>query len=147
MTRLLGDVASMVLWILLALLVTRLSSLSNLTLAYEAVEVPNGGTIAGRVVFTGPIPQLPPLVITKDQDVCGTAAAPEMLLVSADNRGVKDTVIALEGISQGKAPTVSKPTLDNRECRLVPRVQAVMAGTEMVIQNSDPFLHTTRGRL
>jgi hypothetical protein len=39
-----------------------------------------------------------------------------------------------------------KPTLDNRQCALVPRVQAVMVGTEMVIQSSDPFLHTTRGR-
>jgi hypothetical protein len=30
---------------------------------------------------------------------------------------------------------------------MAPRVQAVMVGTELVIQNSDPFLHTTRGRL
>jgi hypothetical protein len=147
MTRLLGDVASMVLWIVLALLVAHLGSLSAPALAYEVVEVHNGGTIAGRVVFTGPMPQLPSLAITKDQDVCGTVASPETLLVSADNRGVKDAVIALEGITQGKAPTISKPALDNRECRLVPRVQAVMVGTEMVIQNSDPFLHTTRGRL
>jgi Polysaccharide lyase family 4, domain II len=137
----------MVLWIVLALLVAHLGSFSTITQAYEVVEVHDGGAIAGRVVFRGPIPQLPSLAITKDQDVCGPAASPEMLLVSADNRGVKDTVIALEGISQGKAATVSTPTLDNQQCRLVPRVQAVMVGTEMVIQNSDPFLHTTRGRL
>jgi hypothetical protein len=30
---------------------------------------------------------------------------------------------------------------------MAPRVQAVMVGTELIIQNSDPFLHTTRGRL
>jgi len=28
-----------------------------------------------------------------------------------------------------------------------PHVQAVVLGAEMTIQNSDPFLHTTRGRL
>src|SRR5262249_10346367 len=115
-------------------------------IAYEAVEVHDGGTITGRVVFTGPIPHLPPLVITKDQDVCGTTASPQMLLVSVDNQGVKDTIIAVEGITTGKAPTVYKPILDNRQCTLVPHVQAVTLGTEMVIQNSDPFLHTTRGR-
>jgi hypothetical protein len=146
MSCLLGDVVSMVRWIVFALLMAYLGSLTDLTLAYEAVEVPNGGTITGRVGFTGPLPQLPPLLITRDQDVCGTAASPQMLLVSAANQGVKDTVIAVEGLTKGKVPAADKPTLDNRECALIPRVQAVVVGTEMVIQSSDPFLHTTRGR-
>jgi hypothetical protein len=132
--------------IVLALLMMWLGMPTGRVLAYEVSEVQDGGTIAGRIVFAGPIPHLPPLVIAKDQDVCGTAASPQMLLVSADNRGVKDAVIAVEGLSKGKAPTVDKPSLDNRKCVLVPRVQAVMVGTGMVIQSSDPFLHTTRGR-
>jgi hypothetical protein len=134
-------------WIVLTFLVVHLVSLSASVLSYEVVEVQNGGTIAGRVVFVGPIPHLPDLVIARDQEVCGTVAAPQMLLVSAQNRGVKDTVIALEGMHRGKASTADRPTLDNRNCVMVPRVQAVMVGTELVIQNSDPFLHTTRGRL
>jgi Carboxypeptidase regulatory-like domain len=147
MTCLLGAVASMVRWIVFALLMTHLGSLADRILAYEAVEVSDGGTITGRVVFTGPLPHLSPLVITKDQDVCGTAASPQMLLVSAANQGVEDTVIAVEGLTKGKVPAADKPTLDNHKCTLVPRVQAVMVGTELEIQNSDPFLHTTRGRL
>jgi hypothetical protein len=141
-----GDVAPMRPQIVLALLMIGLGISAVRVLAYEVSEVQNGGTIAGRVVFTGPIPHLPPLVITKDQDVCGPAASPQMLLVSTDNRGVKDTVIAVEGITRGKVPAADKPTLDNHKCALVPRVQAVMVGTELVIQSSDPFLHTTRGR-
>ena len=138
----------MVLWIVLALLVMHLGSLSEIALSYEIVEVQAGGTIAGRVVFLGPIPHLPDLVISqKDQEECGTAASPQMLLVSAEHRGVKDTVIALDGIRQGKAPIAHKNTLDNRQCVMVPRVHAVMVGSELVIQNSDPFLHTARGRL
>jgi Carboxypeptidase regulatory-like domain len=134
-------------WIVLALLLVHLGSLADPALSYEVVAVENGGTIAGRVVFIGPIPRLPDLIIAKDQEVCSTVAPAQMLLVAAENRGVKDTVIAVEGIRRGKAPTAPKPTLDNRTCMMVPRVQAVMAGTELVIQNSDPFLHTTRGRL
>jgi hypothetical protein len=137
----------MVYWIILALLAVHLGSLSETALAYEIVAVEDGGTVAGRVVFVGPIPSLPNLLISKDQEVCGTATPAQMLLVSAANRGVKNTVIALEGIDRGKAPTAQQPMLDNRMCVMEPRVQAVMVGTMLVIQNSDPFLHTTRGRL
>jgi Polysaccharide lyase family 4, domain II len=133
-------------WIVLALLVIWLGIPASRGLPYEVSAVQDGGTIAGRIVFAGPIPHLPPLVIAKDQDVCGTVASPQMLLVSADNRGVKDAIIAVQGLSKGKPPTADKPSLDNRKCALVPRVQAVMVGTEVVIQSSDPFLHTTRGR-
>jgi hypothetical protein len=134
-------------WIVLTLLTIYLGVPVGQGLAYEVSAVQNGGTVAGRVVFAGPIPELSPLIITKDQDVCGTAAPPQMLLVSMAHRGVKNTVIALEGIDRGKAATAPQPTLDNRSCTMFPRVQGVMLGTEMIIQNSDPFLHTTRGRL
>jgi Polysaccharide lyase family 4, domain II len=137
----------MVRWIALALLSVCLGIPAHSVLAYEVSEVQNAGTIAGRVVFVGPIPSLPPLLITKDQDVCGTDTSPQMLLVSMENRGVENTVIALDGITQGKAPTARQAGLDNRNCGMNPRVQALMVGTEMVLQNSDPFLHTTRGRL
>jgi Polysaccharide lyase family 4, domain II len=133
--------------IIFTLLIIYLGFPAGRALSYEVTEVQNGGTIAGRVVFAGSIPQLPSLVITKDQDVCGTVASPQMLAVSPQNQGVKDAVIAVEGITQGKAPTAHQPTLDNRDCMMIPRVQAIMVGQQMVIQNSDPFLHTTRGRL
>jgi hypothetical protein len=133
--------------IVLALLVVYLGFPSAPALSYEVVELQKSGTITGRVSFAGPIPRLPSLVISKDQEVCGETAPPQMLVVAPQDRGVKDTVIALQGIAQGKAPPTHKPTLDNRGCTMIPRVQAVMVGTELVIQNSDPFLHTTRGRL
>jgi hypothetical protein len=115
--------------------------------AYEAVDVHEAGTITGRVVFVGTTPSLPVLRLTKDQESCAAAASPQALLISHGNQGVKNTVISLEGISRGKAPSSERPVLDNQNCILTPRVLAVMAGTEIVIQSSDPFLHTTRGRL
>ena len=94
--------------IVLALLMIWLGVPTSRVLAYEVIEVRNGGMIAGRIVFAGPIPHLPPLMIAKDQDVCGTVASPQTLLVSADNRGVKDTVIAVEGLTKGKSPAAYK---------------------------------------
>lgn len=141
------DGTSMVLRIVLAFLMVHLAILACRVSAYEINEAPHPGTITGRVVLAGSVPHLASLVISKDQDVCGTTASPQMLLVSTENRGVRDTVIALTGMTQGKLPPAHKPTLNNRDCLLTPHVQAVMVGTEVMIQNSDPFLHTTRGRL
>jgi hypothetical protein len=128
------------------LLIGLLWGLPAAALAYEVVDVPDGGVIAGRVIFAGAVPSLPPLILYKDQDVCAAAASPQMLLVASATGGVENTVVALEGISRGKGPPAHKPSVDNHHCMLIPRVQAVMVGTELVIQNSDPFLHTTRGR-
>ena len=134
-------------WVIVTLLIGLLSSCADKALAYDVVEVSDGGSIVGRVRFVGPIPHLPALIVSKDREACAAAAAPQMLLVSADSGGVKDTVIALENITRGKAPPAHQPSLDNRDCMLIPRVQAVMVGTEIVVRNADPFLHTTRGRL
>ncbi|MBI3329987.1 MAG: hypothetical protein HYZ81_25175 [Nitrospinae bacterium] len=134
-------------WIVPALLLPLLQSLPAAAPAYEVVDVRDGGNIAGRVIFAGNIPSLPPLFLLKDRELCAAAASPQMLRISREDRGVKDAVISLEGITRGKAPPSDKPILDNRDCVLTPRVLAVMVGTEIVIQNSDPFLHTMRGRL
>ncbi|MBI3325903.1 MAG: hypothetical protein HYZ81_04270 [Nitrospinae bacterium] len=129
------------------LLFVLLQTLPAAAFDYAVRDVHDGGKIVGRVRFVGTIPELPPLFLLKDQEVCAAAASPQMSLVSRENGGVKNTVIALEGITRGKAPPAHKPILDNRECVLTPRVLAVMAGGEIIIQNSDPFLHTMRGRL
>ena len=136
----------MVWWVIGPFLIGLLSSFASAARAYDIVEVPDGSSIVGRVRFVGPLPRLPALMVSKDREACAAAAAPQMLLV-ADSGGVKDTVIALENITQGKAPPAHQPRLDNRDCMMLPRVQAVMVGSEMVIRNTDPFLHTTRGRL
>ncbi len=134
-------------WILPVLLIAFVQSLPKAAFAYDGVDVPEGGSVVGRVMFVGPIPSLPPVFLLKDRELCAAAASPQMLLVSREDGGVKNVVIALEGITRGKVPPSDEPTLDNRDCVLTPRVLAVMVGTEVVIQSSDPFLHTTRGRL
>jgi hypothetical protein len=141
-----AEVATMVTWLVLVLTLMPLGPSTVSALAYDVVAVADGGAIAGRVRFVGDMPTLPPLIITKDREVCAAAAEPRMLLVSAASGGVKDTVVALQEVPRGKAPPAHTPRLDNRGCVLLPRVQAVMVGTEIVVENSDPFLHTTRGR-
>jgi hypothetical protein len=59
---------------------------------------------------------------------------------------VADAVVYLAKVEKGKAwakPSKS-PELDNRKCDFTPHVQVIRAG-ELVIVNSDPVLHNTKG--
>jgi plastocyanin len=103
------------------------------------------GTITGRVVFRGEIPNLPPIAVSKDHHVCGEQVPQEALIVSATNRGVRNTVVFLEGVTPVEGgPPPGEVALENRACRFVPHVVAVRVGTELAIGNADPVLHNLR---
>lgn len=112
--------------------------------AYEEAAVENGGTIKGTVTYTGRVPSRTVLP-TKDQEVCGQMREEPEVRVGPDG-GVEDTIVYLVGVEQGKAwpAEAEEPVLDNEDCRFVPHVQAIPAGT-LGVHNSDPILHNTHG--
>ena len=111
--------------------------------AYQESAVSGGGTIKGKVVYSGEIPTRT-VVPTKDQQVCGGVREEPEVIVGADN-GVGDAIVYLKEVGQGKAwPAAQAPTLDNKECRFVPSIQAIPAG-KLDVHNSDPILHNTHG--
>jgi plastocyanin len=111
---------------------------------YVEGPVTDGGTVTGRVRFVGEPPKTEPLAVRKNTDVCGEHK-PSQALVVGPTKGVRGTVVALDGIQRGKrAPEFE---LDNAKCLFVPHVSAVMAGAKVRIRNSDPILHNTHGFL
>ncbi len=114
--------------------------------AYQAVQVTDGGTIKGRVVYQGEI-ATKKVVPTKDREVCGEIRDDPLIVVGPD-KGVQDAVVYLKDIQKGKAAPkpARSPQIDNVKCRFVPHVQAVPVGS-IVIVNSDPVLHNTHGFL
>jgi plastocyanin len=132
-----------VLRLLAALLVT--AGLAGPAAAYEIVTVPDGGTLAGVVKFTGVSPKLEPVAVNKNRDVCGAQKESEALVLGAD-RGVRGSVILLEGVARGKKPG-AEVVLDNHRCVFVSHVSAVMAGERARVKNSDAILHNTHGFL
>jgi plastocyanin len=109
--------------------------------AYQEIVVKDGATIRGTVTYDGEAPKLPPLEITKYKEICRDV--PNESLIVGPGRGLRYTVITLEGIARGKA--VEKETvheLDNIQCRFNPHVQAASVGQFILIKNSDPILHT-----
>lgn len=115
--------------------------------AYEEVEVSNGGTIVGEVLFTGQVPPQGTLAVTKNQEFCGESKPDESLVVGP-NKGVKNAIVWIDDITKGKKiDKTATASLDNNGCRFIPHVQAVNVGTVLEIRNSDPILHNTHSFL
>jgi plastocyanin len=117
-------------------------------LAYDTVQVTNGGTINGTVTFNGAVPTRK-IVPTKDTEVCGGIRDVPLIKVGPD-KAVQEVVVYLKDVKKGKpwvktAPKI--PVLDNHKCSFEPHVQVVAEGTDIGIHNSDPVLHNTHGFL
>jgi hypothetical protein len=113
--------------------------------AYEVATVVDGGTVTGTVKFVGTPPKLDPIPVNKNRDVCGDSKPSEVLVLSAD-RGVKGSVVLIEGVARGKKAT-GDVVLDNNQCVFVSHVTAAALGERVAIRNSDPILHNTHGFL
>lgn len=122
-----------------------LLALGPAALAYEEAAVASGGTLVGTVRFTGAPLALEPLRVNKNRDVCGAQVAAEALVLGGD-RGVRGSVVLIEGVKRGKK-AAGDMVLDNRGCRFVPHVAATTAGATARIRNSDAMLHNTHGFL
>jgi plastocyanin len=122
-----------------------LVALAAPALAYEVVPVADGGVLAGVVRFAGTPPKLDPLPVNKNRDVCGDQKDAEALVVGPE-RGVRGTVILVEGVARGKKPGADV-VLDNARCVFVAHVTALMAGERARVKNSDAILHNTHGYL
>jgi hypothetical protein len=117
------------------------------TPSYHVVTVSDGGTIAGVVKWSGPVPAPLTLPINKDVDVCDPHSRKRVSLerlVVGPQGGVANTVVFLQNISAGKAfpPAMARPLLDQIECRYKPHIVLVPQNSDLDIRSSDATLHT-----
>ncbi len=118
------------------------------SLAYEVIEVEDGGTLTGTVKLVGPVP--PPkafnLVVFPDPEYCGRISDGEGWRLLKDftvgpEGQFKDVVVMLEGIQAGKPFSVSVPRVEARDCRFLPFVSIVRDGHGVEVVNMDPVMH------
>ena len=114
-------------------------------LAYEETAVKDGGAVSGVVRFNGTAPKLEPIAVNKNRDVCGEQKPSEALVVGAD-KGVRGSVILIEGVTKGKKGAADV-MLDNNRCLFIHHVTAAGPGDRVRVKNSDAILHNTHGKL
>jgi hypothetical protein len=111
----------------------------------NVVTVKDGATLKGTVKFEGSVPPDETIVIKKNVDFCGKEQKVGKYLVS-DSR-VKNVVVWIEGIENGKAIPIKKVDVTIKNCRVVPHVSIGFVGGEYVFRNDDEILHTIQSKL
>ena len=103
----------------------------------------NGGSIKGRVVFNGKVPNARKIQIVKDHEVCNDREKIAPKIRVNDRQQVQDVVVFLGDIKAGKAPvaTDSKRTIEQKTCTFAPHVQVLMQDVPFDVVNSDPIAH------
>ena len=120
--------------------------------AYQEIEVHNGGTLQGKAVLTGGIPQprVFHLVLFPNLDMCAEVDTDdEMNRILYDfntdkDRGLKDVVITLEKVEAGK-PFPNKPiNIISENCKFLPEVNVIPQGGTFFVDNQDAVMHNSQ---
>lgn len=138
MNRTLGPVAALVLTLAPALAAA----------AYQTVAVPDGGRVRGTITLRGTPAKPPAAAFPKDlnpidRKYCGAKEPLAPPYYEVDGGRLKDVVVWLEGVAQGKAISKEPRVLANRDCKFAPHVQTVNVGADLQVENHDPILHNT----
>jgi len=109
---------------------------------YKVIEVKDGGSITGKVTFTGKDPAPKVFAVTKDQDVCGKE---DRLLdfVKVKDGALSDVVVYLTKIKAGKAfnENDAKGAIDQKACAFDPFIQIMHNKSDFTAKNSDSVSH------
>lgn len=100
-------------------------------------------TVKGVVRFEGTAPAPKKLQISADPNCAGQHAQglmSEEVVVGA-NGALANVVVRVTGVSGTFPAPAASVEIDQKGCRYIPHVVALQAGQELVIKNSDPFMH------
>lgn len=113
------------------------------SVAYKPVTLGSAGAIEGTVEIDGEAPGDSVVTPSADQEPCGTAFPDSSIVRRGSKLGT--AIVWLTDVKEGKTLPVERRTeIVNQDCRLVPRVQAVVVGTTVNVRNEDRLAHTTR---
>jgi len=108
-------------------------------------QVRGGQVLEGRVLFEGSnIPRSTRVENTTDPQDCETIQSLSNIIISRENRGIKNVILALKGVPLPKdyRPQPSPLILDNRNCQFEPHVAVLTTGSSIEAVNRDPIFHS-----
>ncbi len=114
------------------------------------------GSLKGRFVLNGPLPEQPKLQISKDVEFCGKyEPRSEKLMVHREDRGIANVVVWLD-IKPGEKVAIhpsydeaatAQIKLANKGCRFDPHICVLRTGQTLLIDNPDQVDHNTAAGL
>ena len=111
-----------------------------------APPVSSNGQLRGAVLLSGKYQRPAPLKVVKSRSFCGLTVPNETLLVDPKG-GVRNAVVILRPLDRIVNVRSATVSLDNKRCAFTPHVQIAGIGSELLLKNSDPILHTVHARL
>jgi len=114
---------------------------------YKVISVTDGGTLAGTIKWSGPVPRILDFPINKDQAICDPDSRKnadlERLIIGPEG-GVANTIVFLRNVSQGKAFDLppQRRHLDQKHCRYISHILLVPHNEVLTMKSSDATLHT-----
>jgi len=114
-------------------------------------EIQAGGTITGKVKFTGARPTNPRIDMSEEVACKNKYPAPptaETVVVNANGTLANVFVYVKAGLPAGATyPAPTTPVvIDQDGCRYHPHVLGIMVGQPLEIRNSDPVLHNIKAK-
>ena len=109
---------------------------------YAEGTVEGGGSVTGKVRFTGTPPPPEHMAINKDMEVCGGDHRLHQT-VKVEDGGLGDVVVALKSVKQGKAwdSALAKANVLQEKCAFHPYLQVMKKGAELEVTNNDSVSH------
>ncbi|WP_426417638.1 carboxypeptidase regulatory-like domain-containing protein [Aestuariirhabdus sp. LZHN29] len=115
-------------------------STGALAASYQEVDVKDGGTVTGKVTFSGTDQPPRPYSVTKDNSVCGTGTR-EIDFIKVNDGGLSDVVVFLDRVNQGKAFPSKPAVVDQQECYFLPYLSVMHNRDTISSINKDTVLH------
>ena len=116
--------------------------------AYQEASVTDSGAITGKVTLKGgkPVPRGFNLVTFPDPVYCGRISNGKGFrllqeFTIGEYFGVKDVVVALEGVEKGKPFPFEKSRVEAMDCQFKPFVTVVRNDHQVEVVNMDPVMH------
>ncbi|MDH5762630.1 MAG: tetratricopeptide repeat protein [Nitrospinota bacterium] len=120
----------------------------QIPLDYKISSVDQGGTLKGRVDLTGKVPKARAfhLIHAPNIEFCSRMSDGKGHRILYDftvskNGGLKDTIIAIQGVKKGKPFTRKMQTLELKRCHSDKYVIGIKNGENILIENTDPIKH------
>ncbi|MDM8567062.1 carboxypeptidase-like regulatory domain-containing protein [Candidatus Halobeggiatoa sp. HSG11] len=110
--------------------------------AYDVVEVKDGGTITGKITFSGKDTPPKKYTVTKDIEVCGSGER-EIDYVEVNDGVLANVVVYVDKVKKGKAfpEDIGDLTVDQMGCEFKPFFGVMMNEKELSAKNSDTVAH------